>query len=173
MQTRRKEVGMKMRVNSSATVNCFRPRSSSLWNRAGFPGGLFHPNVHKNLAISRWFQTEHFQDRSLHFPIFLKQPSCSRPLPTLVFLAQPSTLCKTPKSEHPLPQHTFLSPPSTSLHPHLLNLCSSFLSSASYSRWGCHPQSQNTPRPPLLADHLAVSILAPTHHCFLCQSRVL
>ena len=161
-----------MRVNSSATLNCFRPRSSSLWNRAGFPCGLTHPNVHWNSAISWWFHTEHFQDRSLHFPMFLKQLSCSRPLPTLVFPGTTIHLVQNAQVRMPPHSYTFLPLLSTFLHSHFLNLCSCFLFSASYSRWGCHPRSQDHP-PPLLADHLAVSILAPTHHCFLSQSRVL
>ena len=47
---------------------------------------------------------------------------------TTVHLVQNARVRMPP---HP---HTFLSPPSTFLHSHFLNLCSCFLSSASYSR---------------------------------------
>lgn len=53
MHTSKKDVGMNMRVNSSATVNCFRPRSSSLQDKTAFPGGLSYPNGSWKLSVSQ------------------------------------------------------------------------------------------------------------------------
>ena len=160
-----------MRVKSSATVNCFKPRSSSLQNKTAFPCGLSYPNVYWKLAVSQWFHIECFQDSILDFPIsWSSWAALHRPLPTLLFtgttvyLVQNAPIRVFPRHFLCLLVSTICVPSTSSLESVLV-----FISSTSYSRWSHHPHSQDTPHCWLTI--LLGLFLSPTHITFSSASQ--